>query len=135
MLRYVLVLTNHGALVVLPLDDDPEYKKSGIPQPLHKVLMSKFGGASGSGSGDFEFEESSTSGDDISQTSGSGNEGSGSQKKDDIKATVAESGSGETPSSVPSPTVGGASNEIGSGSASLAEGKLERQLGILFCKG
>ncbi|XP_074615208.1 uncharacterized protein LOC141874734 isoform X6 [Acropora palmata] len=102
-------------------DDDPEYKKSGIPQPLHKVLMSKFGGASGSGSGDFEFEESSTSGDDISQTSGSGNEGSGSQKKDDIKATVAGSGSGETPSSVPSPTVGGASNEIGSGSASLAE--------------
>ncbi|XP_067038773.1 uncharacterized protein [Acropora muricata] len=102
-------------------DDDPEYKKSGIPQPLHKVLMSKFGGASGSGSGDFEFEESSTSGEDISQTSGSGNEGSGSQKKDDIKATVAGSGSGETPSSVPSPTVGGASNEIGSGSASLAE--------------
>lgn len=102
-------------------EGEPEYKKSGIPQPLHKVLMSKFAGGSGSGSGDYELEESSTSDDDFSQTSGSGDQASGSQKKDEIKAIMAGSGSGETPSPITSPVVGAGTSEIGSGSASLAE--------------
>lgn len=102
-------------------DEDPEYKKSGIPQPIHKVLMAKFAGDSGSASGASGMDESSVSDGDILQTSGSGEAGSGSQKKDEVNA--AASGSGEA-AAVPvsaAPTVGAA--EIGSGSGSLAEGK------------
>lgn len=105
---------------LLFIDEDPEYKKSGIPQPLHKVLMAKFAGDTGSASGASGMDESSLSDDDISHTSGSGEAGSGSQKKDEVNA--AASGSGEA-AAVPvtsAPTVGAA--EIGSGSGSLAEG-------------
>ncbi|XP_078359624.1 uncharacterized protein LOC144644082 isoform X3 [Oculina patagonica] len=100
-------------------DDDPEYKKSGIPQPIHKVLMAKFAGDSGSASGASGMDETSVSDDDILQSSGSGEAGSGSQKKDEVNE--AASGSGEA-AAVPvtaAPTVGAA--EIGSGSGSLAE--------------
>lgn len=105
-------------------EDEPGYRKSGIPQPLHKVLMSKFASASGSGSGSgsFELDESSTSDDDISQTSGSGAEGSAAQKKGEVQANTASSGSGEGPKPISSsPTTGAGPAEIGSGSASLAE--------------
>lgn len=107
--------------IVLFADDDPEYKKSGIPQPIHKVLMAKFAGAdSGSASGASGMDESSASDDDIVQTSGSGEAASGSQKKNEVNAIA--SGSGETAAApvTASPTVGAA--EIGSGSGSLAEG-------------
>lgn len=101
-------------------EDEPGYRKSGIPQPLHKVLMAKFSAGSGSGSGSPELDESSASDDDISETSGSGEAGSGSQKKDEVQASVGASGSGESRVPLaPSPTVGTA--EIGSGSGSLAE--------------
>ncbi|XP_027047022.1 uncharacterized protein LOC113674731 isoform X3 [Pocillopora damicornis] len=99
-------------------DEDPGYRKSGIPAPIHKVLMAKFAADSGSASGASGMGESSVSDEDIIQTSGSGEAGSGSQKKDEV--SEAASGSGEAlPVTVASPTPGTA--EIGSGSGSLAE--------------
>ena len=101
-----------------PTDEDPGYKKSGIPAPIHKVLMAKFAADSGSASGASGMGESSVSDDDL-QTSGSAEAGSGSQKKDEVSEAV--SGSGEAlPVAVASPTPG--ASEIGSGSGSLAEG-------------
>lgn len=101
------------------LDEDPGYRKSGIPAPIHKVLMAKFAADSGSASGASGMGESSASDEDIIQTSGSGEAGSGSQKKDEV--SEAASGSGEAlPVTVASPTPG--TTEIGSGSGSLAEG-------------
>ncbi|XP_022799604.1 uncharacterized protein LOC111337536 isoform X3 [Stylophora pistillata] len=98
-------------------DEDPGYKKSGIPAPIHKVLMAKFAADSGSASGASGMGESSVSDDDL-QTSGSAEAGSGSQKKDEVSEAV--SGSGEAlPVAVASPTPG--ASEIGSGSGSLAE--------------
>lgn len=102
-------------------DDEPEYKKSGIPQPIHKVLMAKFAGAdSGSASGASGMDESSASDDNIVQTSGSGEAASGSQKKDEVKAIASGSGEAAATPATASPTIGAA--EIGSGSGSLAEG-------------
>ena len=102
-------------------DDEPEYKKSGIPQPIHKVLMAKFAGAdSGSASGASGMDESSASDDDIVQTSGSGEAASGSQKKNEVNAIASGSGEAAAAPVTPSPTIGAA--EIGSGSGSLAEG-------------
>ena len=115
-------------------EDEPGSRKSGIPQPIHKVLMAKFAAGSGSGSGSEspELDESSASDDDISEASGSGEMGSGSQKKDEVQTGVAAaSGSGEaTVSHTPSLTPGAA--EIGSGSGShLAEG-IKTQLAPLL---
>ena len=120
--------TNIQPFILLCLEEDeeePGTRKSGIPQPIHKVLMAKFAAGSGSGSGSesSELDESSASDDDISEASGSGEMGSGSQKKDEVQTGVAAaSGSGEaTVSHTSSPTPGAA--EIGSGSGShLAEG-------------
>lgn len=107
--------------IVLFADDEPEYRKSGIPQPIHKVLMAKFAGAdSGSASGASGMDESSASDDDTLQTSGSGEAASGSQKKTKVNAIASGSGEAAAAPATASPTVGAA--EIGSGSGSLAEG-------------
>ena len=129
--------TNIQPFILLCLEEDeeePGTRKSGIPQPIHKVLMAKFAAGSGSGSGSEspELDESSASDDDISEASGSGEMGSGSQKKDEVQTGVAAaSGSGEaTVSHTSSPTPGAA--EIGSGSGShLAEG-IKTQLPYLL---
>lgn len=106
--------------ILLFADEDPEYKKSGIPQPIHKFLMAKFAADSGSASGASGMDESSVSDDDIVETSASGEEGSASQKKDEVHEAASGSGQAAAAPATSAPTVGAA--EIGSGSGSLAEG-------------
>lgn len=87
--------------------------------------MDKFAIGSGSGSGTSELDETVISDDDVSQTSGSGEAGPGSQKKDEVQDSTAASGSGEAVAPIASPATPGVSAaEIGSGSGSLAEGRL-----------
>lgn len=106
--------------IFLFTDEDPEYKKSGIPQPIHKFLMAKFAADSGSASGASGMDETSVSDDDIVETSASGEAGSASQKKDEVNVTASGSGQAAAAPATSAPTAGAA--EIGSGSGSLAEG-------------